>query len=60
MTQTCHFNHVLDTFDEWASQHVPQYSYDGYYTEGGEWVYRHNIVNLMYKCWKAAIVSNTK
>jgi hypothetical protein len=41
-------------FEAWARNAVPQFTAAGFHGYGGAWVYRHNIVNLMWQCWLAA------
>jgi hypothetical protein len=41
-------------FEAWARNAVPQFTAAGHHGYGGAWVYRHNIVNLMWQCWLAA------
>lgn len=43
-----------DDFERWAAHSVGQPSFAGYHSEGGVWVYRHNIMQLMWQCWQAA------
>ena len=43
-----------DEFERWASGNVGQPSFSGFHARGGVWVYRHNIMQLMWECWRAA------
>jgi hypothetical protein len=41
-------------FEAWARRKVSQPSFGGYHGEGGVFVYHHNIMQLMWQCWRAA------
>lgn len=43
-----------EDFERWASGSVGQPSFSGFHAEGGVWVYRHHIMQLMWECWRAA------
>jgi hypothetical protein len=44
-----------DAFETWARNAVPQFSSAGRHIRDGAWTYNHNIVDLMWQCWRAAL-----
>lgn len=46
-----------ESFETWARNAVPQFSAAGKHIRGGEWSYNHNIVEIMWQCWRAAIAA---
>ncbi len=44
-----------EAFEAWARHNIGQFSPAGYHGTGGVWVYRHNIQQTMWLCWRAAV-----
>lgn len=43
-----------ELFEEWAFQHVGQFTRAGFHGTNGKWIYsNHNIQNLLWECWQA-------
>jgi hypothetical protein len=45
---------VRKEFERWAVENVGQPDLSGYHGTGGVWLYRHNIMQLAWRCWQDA------